>query len=389
MERFEEFDSSFQPKSHILELTDGERTSGIALKKGTAKVRMRDNKGRDVVVMLQEALYVPSFSQDIFSVKAATAQGATVIFKEGQNRLIHKNGTTFDINTQDRMFYLSTRESETDQCSVCYDVQTWHKILGHCNYDDVLKLESVTEGMKIKGKDEKSNLKCEVCIQGKFAQSRNTEPDEKAKGVLELVHTDLAGPVEPAGKDGFRFALAFTDDYSGAIFTYFLKAKSDPVKATERFIADVAPYGKIKCIRSDNGTEFTSSAFQALLCQNAIRHETSAPWSPHQNGTAERAWRTLFEMARCILIESKLPKQLWPYAVQTAATIRNRCYNRRLGQTPYYVLTGKKPDLSKMRVFGSECFAYKYDKKKLDTRCEKGVFVGYDKNSPAFLVFYR
>lgn len=132
----------------------------------------------------------------------------------------------------------------------------------------------------------------------------------------------------------FRFALAFTDDYSGAIFTYFLKAKSDTVKATERFIADVAPYGKIKCIRSDNGTEFTSSAFQSLLCQNAIRHETSAPWSPHQNGTAERAWRTLFEMARCMLIESKLPKQLWPYAVQTAATIRNRCYNRRLGQTP-------------------------------------------------------
>lgn len=190
-----------------------------------------------------------------------------------------------------------------------------------------------------------------MCIEGKFAQSRNTEPDEKAKGVLELVHTDLAGPVEPAGKDGFRFALAFTDDYSGAIFTYFLKAKSDPVKATERFIADVAPYGKIKCIRSDNGTEFTSSAFQSLLCQNAIRHETSAPWSPHQNGTAERAWRTLFEMARCILIESKLPKQLWPYAVQTAATIRNRCYNRRLGQTPYYVLTGKKPDLSKMSVW--------------------------------------
>lgn len=174
MERFEEFDSSFQPKSHILELADGERTSGIALKKGTAKVRMRDNKGRDAVVMLQEALYVPSFSQDIFSIKAATAQGATVIFKEGQNRLIHKNGTIFDINTQDRMFYLSTLESDTDQCSVCYDVQTWHKILGYCNYDDVLKLESVTEGMKIKGKDEKSNLKCEVCIQGKFAQSRNT-----------------------------------------------------------------------------------------------------------------------------------------------------------------------------------------------------------------------
>ncbi len=58
---------------------------------------------------------------------------------------------------------------------------------------------------------------------------------------------------------------AFTDDYSGAIFTYFLKAKSDTVKGTEKFIADVATYGKIKCITSDNSTEFTSSEFQSLL----------------------------------------------------------------------------------------------------------------------------
>lgn len=67
-------------------------------------------------------------------------------------------------------------------------------------------------------------------------------------------------------------SLAFTDDYSGAVFTYFLKAKSDTVKGTEKFIADVAPYGKIKCIRSDNGTEFTSKEFQSLLSKNAIRH---------------------------------------------------------------------------------------------------------------------
>lgn len=79
---------------------------------------------------------------------------------------------------------------------------------------------------------------------GKFAQSRNREPGERAKGVLELVHADLAGPVEPAAKDGFRYTVAFTDDYSGAIVTYFLKAKSDAVKGTEKVIADVAPYGK-------------------------------------------------------------------------------------------------------------------------------------------------
>ncbi|PIK60597.1 hypothetical protein BSL78_02441 [Apostichopus japonicus] len=119
-----------------------------------------------------------------------------------------------------------------------------------------------------------------------------------------------------------------------------------------------------------------------------IRHETSSPYSPHQNGTAERQWRTLFEMGRCLLIDKGLPKFLWTYAVQTAAHIRNRCFNNRIKQTPYHMLTGNQPDLSKMGIFGSECYAYKHDPKKLDSRCEKGIFVGYDKNSPAYLVYH-
>lgn len=106
--RFVEFDTSFKPQSHTLELADGERANGIAQRKGTAKVRLRDSKGCVVDMMLMKVLYVPSFTQDIFSVKAATSQGVTVIFKEGQNRLMNKNGTSFGIHMHDRLFYLST-----------------------------------------------------------------------------------------------------------------------------------------------------------------------------------------------------------------------------------------------------------------------------------------
>lgn len=179
--------------------------------------------------------------------------------------------------------------------------------------------------------------------------------------------------------------MPFIDGYSGMTFPYFIKTKSDTIKATEKFIADVAPYGKIKCIRSDNSTEFTGQEFQSLLRRNGIRHETSAPYSPHQNGTVERVWRTLFEMARCMLLESNLPKQLWTYVVQTAAQIRNRCYSKRPEQTPYHVFTGTTPNLSNMKIFYSEYYKYKQSKKKLDPRCEKGIFIGYDKYSPAFI----
>lgn len=97
-----------------------------------------------------------------------TANGATVIFREGCNQLIHKDGTTFVYN---RLYYLNTVSNEKDDgCHGCYDIQTWHEILGHCNYEDVSKLGNVTEGMKIKGKVDKSSLNCEVCTERKFAQ---------------------------------------------------------------------------------------------------------------------------------------------------------------------------------------------------------------------------
>ena len=269
----------------------------------------------------------------------------------------------------------------------CHDIQMWHEILGHCNYDDVQKLENVVDGMSIKGKASKS-MPCEVCVQGKFTQSRNRKPDVRAKSALELVHTDLAGPIDPESREGYRYALSFTDDYSSAVFVYCLKHKSDTVEATERFLADTAPYGKIKCIRSDNGTEFTGQGYQALLRRNRIRHQTSAPYSPHQNGTAERNWRTLFDMARCMLLESQLPKELWPYAVQTAAVVRNRCFNNRTRQTPYFMLTGRGPNVSRMQKFGTVCYSYRQDGKKLDSKAAKGIFIGYDKNSPAYMVYY-
>ena len=146
---------------------------------------MEDTNGRRVKATLRGALHIPSYPQDIFSVKSATTNGASVTFQHGRNQLVHKDGTRFDIEERNRLYYLITydngeHELENDECHACYDVQTWHEILGHCNYDDVLKLESVTKGMKVKNKTECNLPPCEICIQGKFAQSRNRMADVKA-----------------------------------------------------------------------------------------------------------------------------------------------------------------------------------------------------------------
>ena len=109
-------------------------------------------------------------------------------------------------------------------------------------------------------------------------QHTNRKPDKHANGILELVHCDLAGPIDPTAREGFRYVLAFVDDYSGMIMIYLLANKSDTLKATEKFLADMSPYGKVKHLRSDNGSEFTSQGFSNLLVKHCIKHEKSPPY---------------------------------------------------------------------------------------------------------------
>ena len=389
MSMFHKLDKSFKPDKHYIELANGERSNNVALKRGTAKMKFVDSRGKYVDIVLTNALYVPTFPQNIFSVQAATNKGASVSFQPDSAQL-SLNGKEFNIEKHGKLYFLPIIDNNAHTMVNSVQelgLQGWHEVLGHCNFDDVIHLERVANGMRIQDKDIKPS-ECEVCLQGKMTNDRDRTPRIRSTKPLELVHTDLAGPISQVSCEGFRYAISFTDDYSGIIFVYFLKQKSDTTRAAEKFLADSAPYGIVNCIRSDNGTEFISQPFKELLRQNKIRHETSAPYSPHQNGTAERSWRTLFEMGRCLLIDAQLPKELWPYAVHTAAYINNRCFKKRLGQTPFFVLTGRKPDLSHMKVFGSKCYAYVEKKLKLDPRAKEGIFVGYDRCSPAYLVYF-
>ena len=380
-ENFQSFEKEFDAENHFIELADGSKAS-VVLGKGNAKVKVYDVNGNLHDLLLNNALYIPSYTQNIFSVPAAVEKGASVKLDKDAKILKTPNGITFEIEQKGRLYYLNSISSSKNNAS---SLAQWHRIMGHCNLPDLRKLESVVDGMQI---SDQTDFECGTCTQGKMCQTRSRKPDERATAPLEFVHCDLAGPISPVARDGFRYVLCFVDDHSGINMVYFLKQKSDTLEATEKFFADVAPYGKVKRIRSDNGSEFMNKEFKSLLRTKGIKHETSCPYSPHQNGTVERSWRSLFEMARCLLLEAKLPKEFWTYAVMTAAYTRNRCYNNRLGKTPLEAFIGKRPDVSNMHIFGTKCYGYVQNAKKLDARSKKGIFVGYDRDSPAYLVYY-
>jgi len=377
--KFTKFDENFDSSKHCIELANGFRSNNVVKAKGDATFLLTDSTGCKRSVILKNALYIPSYNQNIFSVQCATQSGSSVKFFPDRAELKSSNGTLFDIAKQGKLYFLNGVKS-IQSCSL----EEWHRIMGHCNARDVLKQETVVTGMKI---TDKNSFNCTTCAEGKMSQYRNHQADEKASKPLELIHCDLSAPVEPMSINNSKYAMTLVDDYSGLIMVYFLNKKSDTVAAMRKFLADISPYGAVKKLRSDNGTEFTSSDFKALLVENKIKHEFSAPYSPHQNGTAERSWRSLFEMARCLLIDADLPKKLWNYAVRAAAYIRNRCYCSRIKMTAFEMFLGKKPDVSNMHIFGCVCYAYIQNKKKLDARSKQGYFVGYDPYSPAYLVY--
>ena len=216
---------------------------------------------------MRDALYVPAYEQNIFSVQSATQKGATVTFTPKCAKMKAPDGTMFDIEKQGRLYYMNNVKGKNNVSRTAIE---WHKILGHCNMKDILKLESV-DGRTCISNEEIQD--CETCSLRKMTQYRSREPDASTTNNLELVHCDLAGLINVISKGGYKFVITFVDDYSGIIMVYLLK-KSDTTKATEKCLADTSLFGTVKHFHTDNGTEFTSNNFRFLM---AIRSSMNFP----------------------------------------------------------------------------------------------------------------
>ncbi len=110
---------------------------------------------------------------------------------------------------------------------------------------------------------------------------------------------------------------------------------------------------KIKTLRSDNGGEFVSKKFDNFLHECGIQRQTSAPYTPQQNGVAKRANRTIMECARSMIHAQGLDLEFWAKAVNIAVCIKNRCPTKALeSKTPQEAWTSRKHDVFHLRVFG-------------------------------------
>jgi IS30 family transposase len=136
----------------------------------------------------------------------------------------------------------------------------------------------------------------------------------------------------------------------------------------------------VKVLRSDNGTEYTNRIFREYLSAQGIHHQTTCPYTPVQNGVAERKNRHLLKVAISMMISMNVPKQLWGQAVLIAAQLINRAPSRVLEwKSLCEMLKGDNSVILPLKVFGCVCFVKdnRPSVGKLDLRVVKCVFVGY------------
>ena len=124
------------------------------------------------------------------------------------------------------------------------------------------------------------------------------------------------------------------------------------------------------------------------LKSKGINHELSVPYSPAQNGVAERFNQTLMESALAMMAQAELSEQYWAESTETATYLRIRVPSRSLKSTTLYdKWFERKPNLSYTRVFGCMCYAYisKVNKKgKLSNKAEKLRFVSSSNKRVSF-----
>ncbi|GJS07837.1 ribonuclease H-like domain-containing protein [Tanacetum coccineum] len=177
----------------------------------------------------------------------------------------------------------------------------------------------------------------------------------------------------------------------GLVWSNFL-TKDETSEILKNFIKEIENLvdKKVKIIKCDNRTEFKNKVMDDFCREKGIRREYSVASTPQQSGMAERRNRTLFEAARTMLADSKLPATFWTEACSTACYIQNKVLIvKPHNKTPYELFRGFKPALSFMKPFGCHVTILNTldNLGKFDGKSDEGFFVGYSLSNKSFRVY--
>ncbi|UYV65858.1 hypothetical protein LAZ67_3005722 [Cordylochernes scorpioides] len=329
-------------------------------------------------LFLENVLYVPELDGNILSVGRIEERGNKVLFQNGKASVFGSDGGL--ILKSDRRVRIYTVEELKMAKVKSPSADIWHRRLGHVYKRDLQNVSDTAE--------------CEVCLEGKMRRlpfpSKPVE-SKKTSSPLELIHSDVVGLISPMSKGGNNYFVTFIDDFTHYTKVYFMRSKSEVLDKFKEYKNSVENYHsrKIKVLRSDNGTEYVNGEFNKFLNESGIKRQFTVPRTPQQNGTAEGMNQTLLNTARCILLESGIPKSFWADAVNTACYLRNKCSSKAIGnKIPEEMWTERPVKIEHIRVFGCQTWAYNDQRRsKFDSRSRECVLIGFPEGVKGYKVW--
>jgi len=389
--QFLTYKSVSQPKS--ITIADGTRIEAH----GIGDIAIQTRAG---IIRLTDVWYVPNMGASLISVARMVDAGYTVQFDQAicfvtkagvKTELGYRNGSLYYLiqDTELPESYVNSANiglATNQNSNTTLDI--WHRRLCHRTLDitTVRYLSSKVSEMEVSNGDEGAAKICGICAQGRQHKEPQTGVRERATEILAIVHTDICGPMQTPGLHGEKYFITFTDEMSGRVSICLLQSKDGALTAFEayRVRAEKACGREIKALRSDGGGEYINGRFRKYLQDAGIQHIVSTPYSPSQNGLAERMNRTIMENARCILQDSKLSTNFWGQAVLTVAHVHNRLPSHSRNNTsPLEFWTGEVPKIGHLRIFGSVAWVHvpKEKRKKLDAKSVRCIMVGYEEDA--------
>ncbi|KAM1331831.1 hypothetical protein ACFX2I_044275 [Malus domestica] len=376
----------------------------------TRKVKMRDGNivkatGRGTLVIntkkgrrcIRKVILVLGLDENLLSVGQMMEHGYFLLFggtvvEIYDDRSLSNLVTKVEMKNRSFPLVLKYLEEVSKKVSVTSSMKLWHKRLGHLN---MTSLQNMQKDEMVQGipKMDQCNETCKGCVFGKH--HRDSFEAGKAWRVtkpLELIHSDVCGPMKTTTINGNRYFLTFIYDYSRMCWVYFMRFKSEVFTIFKKFKAMVELQSgyQIKRLRSDRGGEYTSHEFNAFCEDVGLEKQLIVAYSPQQNGIAKMKNRTIVEMAKSMMHGKNMPYKFWGEAVNTLVYLLNRCPTKALEKkTPFEVFSGKKPSVKHLRVFGSVCYTLILHqlRHKLEKSSNKGVFVSYCTSEKGYRVY--
>ena len=389
----EDFFSSSSVLSPSMRISVAKTGQSItAIKRGT--IQVVTNLG--IPGTLEDVLYAPDAAFNLLSVRRIQEKGMRIIFdtegvtvENGKKEIILKGkplkglyGVVFTLNRN------LVNRSHINMTKI-NNFKLWHERLGHISntkfnkikhqklFEDVLDLDDIKPTNEI----------CEACIYGKQARLPFNKFKNKThvKRPLFIIHTDVCGPITPPTVNNKNYFVIFIDEFTHYTATYLLTYKSEVLNIFRDFVAKSETFFNLKIVNlyCDNGGEYVNNDFKEFCSKKGIMFHFTVPYTPQQNGVAERMNRTITEKARAMINAADLDKQFWGEAVLTATYLINLTPTKAVAssKTPFELWHNKKPRLSHLRVFGSTIYVHlKTRSNKFDDKSVKGILVGYEPN---------